>query len=158
QVRIEPSEYRNRIANLARSLRSEGLDGALLTGETNIDYFSGFRHHAPWSLFARPFFVVIAADGRAVLVIHAFLEPEARRTASVTDVRSFTQSGGAPIAMLQDVLTELGIKPGRLGMELGYEQRLGISIEDFRRLEALPGIKIADLSRLIWRLRMIKSP
>ena len=54
---------------------------------------------------------------------------------------------------------ELGIKGGKIGMELGYEQRLGISLNDFRRFEAeLSRMKIVDASMLFWRLRIIKSP
>jgi Xaa-Pro aminopeptidase len=156
---IPKSEYLGRIDNLAKSLREAGIDGVLLTGESNIDYFSGFRHHAPWTLFARPFFEIISADGRAALLTHTFLEPEMRRTSAVEDIRTFTQSGDAPVAMVHEIMRELGISGGKLGMELGYEQRLGISMNDFRNLEAeLKSYQIVDASMLFWKLRMIKSP
>jgi Xaa-Pro aminopeptidase len=156
---IEKAEYGARINKLAARMRQSGLDGILLTAESNIDYFSGFRHHAPWTLFARPFFQIISADGRSALLTHTFLEPEMRRTSAVTDIRTFTTSGDAPVAQVREIMSELGIKRGKLGMELGYEQRLGISLNDFRRLEAeLSGIAIVDASMLLWSLRMIKSP
>jgi Xaa-Pro aminopeptidase len=154
---IPASEYQERVKRFAAGMRQAGLDAVLLTAESNIDYFSGYRHHAPWTLFARPFFTIISADGRGILLTHTFLEPEARRTSSL-EVRSFSQSGGAPVSLLAEILRELGLTQGALGMELGYEQRLGISIEDFRKIEALPGVHVRDVSELIWRLRMIKSP
>src|SRR5215467_10030774 len=132
---IEKSEYLGRIKKLAVLMRDTGLEGILLTAESNIDYFSGFRHHAPWTLFARPFFQVISADGRSAQLAHKFLEPEMRRTSAVADIRTFTTSGDAPVAQVRDIMSELGITNGQLGMELGYEQRLGISLNDFRRLE-----------------------
>jgi len=155
---IDRKEYLARIHKLANRMRQAGLDGILLTAESNIDYFSGFRHHAPWTLFARPFFQVISSDARTALLTHTFLEPEMRRTSVVTDIRTFTTSGDAPVAQLREIMNELGIAHGRLGMELGYEQRLGISLTDYRRLEnELKDISIVDASMLLWSLRMIKS-
>jgi Xaa-Pro aminopeptidase len=82
-----------------------------------------------------------------------------RRTSAVAEIRTFTQSGDAPVALLHEIMRDLGISGGKLGMELGYEQRLGISLNDFRNLEAeLKGYKIVDASMLFWKLRMIKSP
>lgn len=156
---IEKNEYLGRIKKLAGRMHSAGIDGVLLTAESNIDYFSGFRHHAPWTLFARPFFQIISADGRTALLTHTFLEPEMRRTSAVSDVRTFAHSGDAPVDQLRSIMGELGIKKGKLGMELGYEQRLGINVLDFRRLEnELQGIQIVDAAPLLWSLRMIKSP
>ena len=156
---IEKSEYHERIRKLASRMKAAGIDGVLLTAESNIDYFSGFRHHAPWTLFARPFFQIISADGRSALLTHTFLEPEMRRTSAVPDIRTFTHSGDAPVGKIREILAELGIKTGKLGMELGYEQRLGISVRDFRNLEVeLKGIEITDVSMILWALRMIKSP
>ncbi len=156
---IAKLEYLSRIDRLAAAMRQSDLAGILLTAESNIDYFSGFRHHAPWTLFARPFFQIISADGRSALVTHTFLEPEMRRTAAVTDIRTFTQSGDAPVGLLHDIMRELSMSRGRLGMELGYEQRLGISLNDFRNLEReLKSLQIVDASMLLWKLRTIKSP
>jgi Xaa-Pro aminopeptidase len=156
---IEKSEYLDRIAKLSAKMRLRGLDGILLTAESNIDYFSGYRHHAPWTLFARPFFQIISADGRSALLTHTFLEPEMKRTSAVTDIRTFAASGDAPVGLVREIMTDLGIRKGKLGMELGYEQRLGIPLNDFRRLEAeLKDMSIVDASMLLWSLRIIKSP
>ena len=77
---IEKSEHLARIGRLGALMREASIDGVVLTAESNIDYFSGFRHHAPWTLFARPFFQIISADGHSALLTHTFLEPEMRRT------------------------------------------------------------------------------
>ncbi len=156
---IERKEYLSRIEKLSARMRQAGIDAMLLTADSNIDYFSGFRHHAPWTLFARPFFQIISADGRSALLTHTFLEPEMRRTGAVDDIRTFAASGDAPVGQVREIIAELGLTKGRLGMELGYEQRLGIPLNDFRRLEAeLKGIEIVDASMMLWSLRMYKSP
>src|SRR5436190_23108168 len=98
KIMIEKSEYVGRIQKLAAELRQADIDGVLLTAESNIDYFSGYRHHAPWTLFARPFFQIVSADGRSALLTHTFLEPEMRRTSGVTDRRTCAASGDAPVA------------------------------------------------------------
>ena len=155
---ITAEEYRARIERLAVLAGDAGLDGVLLTAESNIDYFSGYRHHAPWTLFARPFFEVVGAGGEAVLLAHSFLVPEMERTSAVRDIRAYTKSGGGLDALL-DCFHELGLHRGRLGMELGDEQRLGMTQREFEAFRVgLPGVEIVDAAPLLWRLRMIKSP
>ena len=155
---ITADEYRARVRHLAALAAEAGLDGVLLTAESNIDYFSGYRHHAPWTLFARPFFEVVDAGGEAILVGHSFLVPEMERTSAVGDVRAYTKSGGGLDALL-DCLRELGLHRGRLGMELGDEQRLGMTQYELEALRAgLEDVEFADAAPLLWRLRMIKSP
>jgi Xaa-Pro aminopeptidase len=54
---------------------------------------------------------------------------------------------------------DLGLQKARIGAELGYEQRLGISVLDFQRLKAaLPKAAFVDAAEAIWVLRMRKSP
>jgi len=156
---MERDEHLRRIAALGGNLKAAGIDGILLSGEHNIDYYAGFRHHAPWSLFARPYLAAINADGRAALVTHGFLAEEMRRAGAIEDIRVYTRSGTAPVELIAATLRELGLGSGRIGAELGYEQRLGMSVEDFAALgKALPAASFVDASALIWRQRMVKSP
>lgn len=156
---IPKNEYRERIRKLAELARDSGLTGVMLSGETNIDYFSGFRHHCPWTLFARPFYEAIAADGRAAIVGHGFLVPEMRRTGVVEDIRTYPRGGAASTRLLADTLREFGMDKGKVGSELGYEQRLGMSFQEFMDLKGLlPKAELVDAAALLWRLRTIKSP
>ena len=156
---IEKNEYRERIRSLAGLAREAGLDGVLLTAESNIDYFSGYRHHSPWTLFARPFFEIITADGRVAIVAHGFLVPEMERTAVVEDMRTYTRGGEASTRLVADTICEFGMDKGRIGAELGAEQRLGISQQEFTDLKTLlPETEFVDAADLFWRLRTIKSP
>ena len=156
---LDHNEYLGRIGRFASLLRERGLHGALLTAESNIAYFSGFRGHAPWSTFARPNFLAISAGGGTALLGSGFVAPEMARTSVVADVRIYTQAAGLPLGEIEDILVQLGMRNGRLGMELGYEQRLDLSQRDFHRLsDALGPDAIDDASDLIWKLRMVKSP
>ena len=59
---MERQEHRRRLATLAANARQQSLDGVLLSDEFNIDYYGGFRHHAPGSLFARPYILLGRVD------------------------------------------------------------------------------------------------
>src|SRR5262245_25699776 len=123
---IERGEYRTRIEKFARLLREKGLHGAVLTAETNFTYFSGFRSHAPWTTLARTTFLMISADGRSAMLTSAFAEPEVRRMSVVEDIRTYSQTIGVAVDKIVDILSDLGMRGGPIGMELGNEQRLDV--------------------------------
>ena len=151
-------EHRERIERLTDLLRSNSVDGAIFTAESNITYFSGFRSHAPWMTSARPNFLIVSADGRTAMLGSGFVEPEMRRMSIVRDIRVYGQANGIPIDQITDVLREFGISSA-LGMELGYEQRMDVSHLDYLAMaDALKPVRPVDISNLIWKLRMIKSP
>ena len=63
------------------------------------------------------------------------------------------------VRRLADLIREAGLDRGRIGAELGAEQRLGVTQDEFGALrDALPDARIVDAAPLLWRLRMIKSP
>jgi Xaa-Pro aminopeptidase len=155
---LAASEHRDRLARLGRLLRDQKTDGAIFTAESNIAYFSGFRSHAPWMTSARPNFMVVSADGQAVLLGSGFVEPEMKRISVVPDIRVYGQAKGVPIDQIAEILREFGMARGSIGMELGYEQRLDISQFDYLKMaDALQPARLVDISELIWALRMIKS-
>jgi Xaa-Pro aminopeptidase len=61
--------------------------------------------------------------------------------------------------MVADVFRELDLDHGRIGVELGIEQRMGLPFSDFSGLQAaLPQVEWVDAADLLWQLRLIKSP
>jgi Xaa-Pro aminopeptidase len=155
---FDTAEYLERRSKLCARMKDGGLSGIILTAETNIAYFSGFRHHTPGAIFARPYFQIISADGRSILVCHPFLEKEIKRTSQGCEVRASLTASGLPLKLLLDTLWDLGMDRGPVGMELGREQRLGVSVMEFRQIEAEIGQqRITDASEMIWAVRQIKS-
>ncbi len=68
--------------------------------------------------------------------------------------RPETFDAGRGFQLAADILGNRGLKGGRIGIELD-----SLSVNDFRRLqETLPEATFVDASRLVARLRMIKSP
>lgn len=152
------SEYENRVRSLQSRLKSVGCSGAVLTSEANYNYFAGYHHFAPWSTFCRPVFVIIPTEGEPVLVVHEFPLRDAERDCWFSDVRGYMDLNFAPIDQVTKILIELGMSPGQIGMELGSEHRMGLTIHEFEALRTkLSPNSLVDIGKEIWEIRLIKS-
>lgn len=151
-------EYEIRFERAQAAMERADLDALLLTAEPNLAYFSGYRHFAPWTTFTRPLLLLLPRRAAPIAFVHSFLEPEFRRTSWITEVRGYVDLFNGPIPMAVDVLRGVGVARDRIGAELGYEQRLGMSYGDFTRLQtAVPEAVFMDASEVLWALRMVKS-
>ena len=140
--RFPKSEYENRWERARESMRTEGLDALFITEAANYTYFSG--GHGDFS-FSRPTIMVLPQKGDPVLVVHDFFEHLMRLCCNC-------------LLVLKATWKELGLITGRIGAELGAEQRLGLPYNDFVRMtKDLPGADFIDASDLFWGLRMVKS-
>lgn len=155
---FERGEYVQRHARAVELMGQFGLDALLITAEANYNYFSGIRHFAPWTTFTRPVLLILPRERDPVLLVHAFLREDAERDSWITDVRGYPELTGTPVGMARQIFEELLPAGGRIGAELGYEQRLGIPYNDFLQLQEViePG-ELVDASDLLWKLRMSKS-
>ncbi|MGI9951034.1 Xaa-Pro peptidase family protein [Moorellaceae bacterium AZ2] len=148
-----------RLQALQHQMGQEELSGAVITGETNVYYFSGYRPHTAWSTFARTAWLFVPTEGSAVLLVHRFVFPEAQVRSAVKDIRVYDSLTGTPLEQVKGIMSELGLDKGRIGWELGREQRLGIPLCEYHALqEMLPKASFVDLAEILWSLRMIKSP
>ena len=74
---FKEAEFLGRIALCQKRQREQGFNGMLVSAEANINYYSGYRTHAPWTTFT-----------------HVPLHPRRGPSASVhTDLR---HAGSAP--------------------------------------------------------------
>lgn len=137
-------------------MREHRLDAILLGTGMNLQYFSGFP--SPQRNVARPFFLLIPVSHDPILLSHTGLADECRRLSVIADVRAYEGLSQAPVNLISDLLTGIGAHAGRIGMELGFEQTLDISLVEFNRLRSsLPAAELTDAADLLWRLRTIKS-
>ncbi|MCK4791520.1 MAG: aminopeptidase P family protein [Desulfobacteraceae bacterium] len=158
RLEFQRAEYLQRHARAVELMGQKGLDGLLVTAEANYTYFSGFRHFAPWTTFTRPVLLILSRDRDPVLIVQGFQREDASRDSWITDVRGYPGMLGVPFETVKEVLGELQLLGKRIGAELGYEQRLGVSHNDFVRMqELLDGTQFVDASNLLWKLRMVKS-
>ena len=153
--RFAKTEYDNRWERARNIMAAEGLDALFITEASNFTYFSG--GHGDFS-FSRPTIMVLPQKGDPVLIVHDFFEHSQRRESWVDDIRTYASFGAIPFDILKDVFEGLGLNAGRIGAELGNEQRLGLPYNDFVRItQELPGADFLDASDLLWGVRMVKS-
>jgi Xaa-Pro dipeptidase len=152
-------EYARRYARLKVLMEAEGIDAALFTQEENVRYFSGYLT-VLWVSKFRPLTAVIPADlqvDASVLVSEQELN-NAEGTSWVGAPRTFPPQA-PPMPYLADILRATVGEKGRVGIELGFGQRLGMSYEQLKELESLvPGIEFVDITPLASCVRMLKSP
>ncbi|HHW93105.1 MAG TPA: aminopeptidase P family protein [Clostridiaceae bacterium] len=152
-------EMEQRVINAQRLLAKEGMSGMVVTAAANHFYFSGIRKLANWATFTRTVFVFLPTDKKPVLYVQEFDGPEAESRSSIRDVRTYPDIMGGPVHGVVEILRELGMDRGKVGWELGYEQRLDMAVSDYNAVKDLvPNAEFIDASELIWQLRMIKLP
>ena len=137
-------------------MAGKGLDALLITGADNFTYFSG--GHGDFS-FSRPTFMLLFRDVEPIVMVHDFFEASQKKESWVTDIRTYSAMQGAPMDLIKSVFGETALDSARIGAELGREQRLGLSYNDFVEIkEGFPNACFIDASDLLWSLRMVKSP
>jgi Xaa-Pro aminopeptidase len=157
-MNFERSEFTTRAARLQAALAETDLDALLVTNEANFNYLTGFVVAHSWVSFTRNLLAILPRQGSPVLLVPASLATEARRESWIERVEAHAVTGAAPIEQLVGLLRELGLDRGRIGAELGYEQRLNLSYVDFERLQAaLPAARFVDAAPALWRVRAVKS-
>ncbi len=153
--RFPRPEYENRWERAREKMAAQGLDALFITESSNYTYFSG--GHGDFS-FSRPTIMVLPLKKAPVLIVHDFFEHSQKRESWVDDIRTYSAFGELPFDMLKATWEELGLNSGRIGAELGTEQRLGLPYNDFVTMtQDLPGADFIDASDLFWGVRMVKS-
>ncbi len=152
------AEFATRTQNAQTLMAQQNLDGILLLSEPDVRYFSGFQTLF-WQSPTRPWFLFIPASGKPIAVIPE-IGAALMRTTWIEDIR--TWSAPSPeddgISLLTDLLSPLAQKGARLGIMKGHETAWRMPLGDWERLvAALPGLKMADATKLVQGLRMVKS-
>jgi Xaa-Pro aminopeptidase len=153
------SEFERRTQKARELMDGVGMDALLITAEMNYYYFSGHRGHAPWSTFTRPLVMILPKESDPVVLVHLFTEPETSSRTWVNDVRTYKSLTASISPEIEKVLREKHLEKGTIGCELGHEQRLGISSDEFLNLRtALPEARFLDASEVLWGVMIRKSP
>ena len=145
----------------ARAMMADrGLDALLVTNEENFQYFTGTTgslglHYS----VTRPSVLVFPLNGEPVAIVGEVISHSVRATTYLSDVRGYEDVRSFPESMVVDAINGLEGKVGRVGVELGQEQRMGIPVGDYLSIaNALPNVKFEDAADIIVKLRMVKTP
>jgi|SRR5579872_3964907 len=153
---FDRSEYELRVQRTQSALVRDGLDCLMITDDDNFFYYTGYGGFVQRS---RPRFVLIPASGHPVVLVASNIDVIIHEVSALPDIRTYSSIGVAPVDDVLSILRQLLGSTGRIGAELGYEQRLGMSELDFVKLKAsAQGFEWTDAASLLWGLRMVKTP
>jgi Xaa-Pro dipeptidase len=151
-------EFEARVSKAQAEMHAQEMDGIVLSTPQNFRYFSGFNSQF-WESPTRPFFLVVPREGKPIGVVPSIGGP-ALETTWVTEIKTWAapcpEDDG--VSLMNNVLSSLPRRFGKIGWEMGRESVIRMPIIDFDRLRKdISGIQFVDASPLIWGLRMIKS-
>ena len=141
-------------------LEAQGLDALVVTGDfsagMNYYYLSGHIPRDYQLNYSRPHVMVLPREGDPFLYVYGINEENARVMSWVEDIEAYAPPfEGSDLAR---AISERGLGNGRIGAELGVDQRMFMPVLEWDALRAgLPGASFHDATDIIWRLRMIKS-
>lgn len=135
---VPRGEIEARLARFQAALGEAGLAGALLVYSTDLHYLAGTVQNAH---------LVVPAAGEPALLVRRNLE-RARRESPLDRVEPLRSLRDLPAAV-----AAAGIAGGRLGLELDVLPAAAY----LRYAAGLEGLELVDCSRLLRRLRAVKS-
>ena len=147
------SEFEERLERAQRAMGAVGLDALLLNTEAEVRYFAGFRSLF-WQSPTRPWFVIVPQSGEIIAVIPS-IGADLMGRMWVNDIRAWPSPRGSDegVSLLIDALAGFD----RIGVPMGEEASLRMSLTDFRAVEAKISGRFEDCSILIKGLRTVKS-
>ncbi|BES63954.1 Xaa-Pro dipeptidase PepQ [Gottschalkiaceae bacterium SANA] len=158
-IKFTEEDVQARIDLCQKKMNEQGFEGIVFSAESNLNYYSNFHTHAPWTTFTRPMFLFVPKEGKPVLYLHIFQTPDARAISKACDIRGFESLLGPNASQVAEIMHELNMGSGKIGFEKGYEQLMGFQINLYEGLkEELSSASFEDASDLIWSQRLIKSP
>lgn len=158
-VRIfSDKEMSRRTTRMQEELRANNLDAMLLTDEVNVLYFVGMAVPS-FATRTRPIMVIIPAEHPPILICSRSQSANARSASWIQNIVSFEKFEEDAIDTAYEILSEVVPNNGRIGCEIGKEQRLGLSFQGFQQLtKTLKTREFIDGSSALWSVRIIKGP
>ena len=139
---------------LGKRLADDALDALVCVSPENFAYAAGFVIPSQILMRWRHAAVVIRPDGSEAIMCVDMEETTVRANRPDVDVRVWAEFTGDAIHTLAELLSDLGLADGRVGIELGY-----LAATDHERLRAkLPGAELVASDALIAEARRVKTP
>ena len=159
------AECLSRVAKARRLMREQKVDALVVTDPTNFWYFAG--QYVPLWMSSRPTIFVLPLEADPAVIDWSGPEMFSRLyhrppPTWVEDRRiypeiPFTDSGPVDWG-LADVLKERGLTESVVAIELGFETRLNLAMEDFDLVKRqLPNVRWTNSGPITWPCRMVKS-
>ena len=153
-------EFERRAERARKLMTKFKLDAMLVSSEPNIEYLSGFMCPFPWTSPSRPWHFLLPRVGEPVGIIPNSGITTWQATSWVSRIVGW-DSPRPEDEGVSEIIAEFGRakqRYGRLGIEMGPESRIGMTVGDlFQLMDRLRPVEVADCSDLCRELRIIKS-
>jgi Xaa-Pro dipeptidase len=148
-----PYPIPNRLA-LQKLASDLGLDAVVAMSPENFAYASGAFIMTVADIRPRQAFVILPAAGEPVALVCSIERTQMVDESWIKDIRVYTEFSDDPMDALAEVLREIGISAGAIGIDLDY-----LPVASHERLKSkLSNLKLSDTSANISAIRTIKSP
>ena len=150
-------EFQQRLIRAQNIMKSNKLDGILITTPQNIRYFTGYDSQF-WESPTRPWFVVVPASGKPIGIVPEIGESEFNKT-WLDEIKSWPspRPEDEGISLVKSTLDDLRKTYGQIGAEFGKEMAIRMPVRDLLKLKEIVKTNIVDGSDAIWEMRMIKT-
>ncbi len=146
--------FEERIKRARSVMAGAGLEALLISGLEDLYYFGGYDS---WVGVNSPQAMIITRHNDApTLLVRDVDLTLARETTFIADIRTYKLNAEYFPDLVQDILTEKGVKSGAVGIEQA-SYAVPMLLGDALR-ETLDPIELRDSTELLGRLRIIKSP
>ena len=145
------------VGNLSRLqdlIESSDFDAVVAVSPENVLYTSDVFISTMVDIRDRLALVVWAKGKDPVFVLCQVEEGYVRQESWIQDIRTYKEFVTSPVDVLADVLEELGLVNGRVGIETEY---FGVHYHQ-KLMGRLPNLALEACDMLFARARMIKSP
>ncbi len=149
------AEFEARTAKAQRLMHDAGLDALLFCTEPEVRYFSGFLTPF-WQSPTRPWFLVVPREGKPIAVIPG-IGTETMAATWIEDIRTWESPNPSDegVTLLCDTLR--GLNASVVGLPMGEESMLRMSLRDLDRIREKANITFSDSGSLVRACRFIKS-
>ena len=151
-------EFRGRARRLQAEMAAAGLSALLLTTAADIFYVTGFLTRF-WESPARPWYVVVPAEGEPIAVIPSIGANLMGRT-WLSDIRTWE----APhphddgVSLLTQTLSITTPEDGSIGVPMGLETNLRMPLGDYAAVtRRIAPRRFVDATAVVQRVREVKS-
>lgn len=151
------TEYDLRYERARRLMAQKNLDALLATNVINYTYLGGHvvPGLAPWA--TRPFVLILPRESEPMLIGQSGAKYAMEKTSNIKKLKLWS-SLPFGFDVIKEALVELKLAKARIGCELGLEERLGVSYNDFVNLQrSLPSANFVDASDVFSNLRIVKT-
>jgi len=155
---FDKTEYRERVLKTQKLMENKNVDILLISSPQNFRYFTGLDSYF-WESPTRPWFLLISQNIEPIAVVPSIGETALKKT-WIENIKTWQSPNPEDegISTLTNEILSISKKKSRIGCELGKENFLRITINDFNKLKNnLSDSDFIDASSIIWEMRMIKS-